>query len=191
MTGNDRNPEYDEYTFDDAEPYSPDVNEQAGDPDSSGATAAPRGDFRAGGASPTVQGDQLGTVIGPSTLFSGTLSSEGPVTIVGTLEGEIVAAGDVVIAPEATVRARVQAISLRIAGQFRGSIACTQRFEVLESGRVHAEILAPAIVVHDGATINGRFRMRNGDEIGDAADRGEEIETETGSTPGSGLEGSE
>ncbi|MCA9859116.1 MAG: polymer-forming cytoskeletal protein, partial [Thermomicrobiales bacterium] len=36
---------------------------------------------------------------------------------------------------------------------------CNNRLEVLPTGRVRGEIYAPALVVHNGAVINGKVRM--------------------------------
>ncbi len=97
--------------------------------------------------------------------------------IEGTFDGEIYASGDVTIARGARVNARVQAIRVTVAGSFKGSVACTDRFETLDTGSVEARILAPTIVVHDGASINGEFQMRV-DEDGQSDVEAEETATE-------------
>lgn len=106
-------------------------------------------------------GQRRGTsTISSGASISGTLHSEDPLYIEGTFEGEIYASGDVTIAVGAKVNARVQAIRVTVAGTFKGSVACTDRFEALDSGVIEARIFAPTLVVHEGAVINGEFRMR-------------------------------
>jgi cytoskeletal protein CcmA (bactofilin family) len=104
------------------------------------------------------------TTVSSGTSLRGTLRSQDPLYIDGEFSGEIFASGDVMIAPGAHVSARVQAIRVTVAGLFEGSVACTDRFEVLETGSIRAQVFAPVFVVHDGATINGEFRMRVGEE---------------------------
>ncbi|HLT20393.1 MAG TPA: polymer-forming cytoskeletal protein [Thermomicrobiales bacterium] len=100
------------------------------------------------------------STISSGTSISGTLRSEDPLYIEGTFDGEIYASGDVTIAVGANVNARVQAIRMTVAGTFTGSVACTDRFEALDSGVIEARIFAPTLIVHEGAVINGEFRMR-------------------------------
>lgn len=101
------------------------------------------------------------SVVSAEATWTGTLASDGPIEIYGVVNGELIAAGNVYVAPGASVNARVQAVNLTVAGTLEGSIACTNRFEVLESGEVRSDVLAPTIVVHDGARVIGEFRMRD------------------------------
>lgn len=141
----------------------------------------------AGGPPPPVFGQQdsaprasEASVIASDAIWTGTLRSNGSIQIYGRVEGEIMAAGDIHIARGAEVSSQVQAINVIVAGSFRGGIACTGRFEALETGVVEGRILAPTLVVHDGATINGTFRMRRDSDdddatssLDDASSRGE------------------
>jgi cytoskeletal protein CcmA (bactofilin family) len=122
-------------------------------------------------------GARRGTsTISNGASISGTLRSEDPLYIEGVFEGEIYASGDVTVALGANVNARVQAIRMTVAGSFKGSVACTDRFEALDTGVVEARIFAPALVVHDGAKINGAFQMRIADD--DAHDDDEDAPVE-------------
>lgn len=107
------------------------------------------------------------SIVSADSTWTGTLASDGPIEIHGAVSGELVAAGNVFIAAGATVEARIQAVNLTVAGKLHGSVACTNRFEVLETGEVNGDILAPTIVVHDGAVVIGEFKMRD-DEPDDA-----------------------
>ncbi|CAN5637139.1 hypothetical protein BH23CHL2_BH23CHL2_20130 [soil metagenome] len=110
-------------------------------------------------------GRRRGTsIISLGTSFNGTLRSEDPLYIEGQFDGEIIASSDVTIAKGAQVNARIQAIRLTVAGHLSGTVACTDRFEAVETGIVSAEVLSPTFVVHDGATINGSLKMRLDDD---------------------------
>jgi cytoskeletal protein CcmA (bactofilin family) len=103
--------------------------------------------------------DAQTTVVSHDTSWKGEIESEGSIHIHGQFDGTIRAREDVYILEEATVDATVQATNIVIAGAFTGSLTCQGRFEVLPSGRVQGEIVAPTLVVHDGASINGNIRM--------------------------------
>lgn len=103
--------------------------------------------------------DATTTVIANNTVWKGELTSEGSIHVHGRFEGTIRAREDVVIAEEANVDATVTAERVVIAGTVTGSIRCRGRFEALPTGRVTADIQTPTVVVHEGAVINGQFRM--------------------------------
>lgn len=103
--------------------------------------------------------DTQTTVVAHSTAWSGTLESSGSLHVHGRVEGALTARDDVFIAEEAEVDATIVAANVTIAGQVRGSIHCSHRFEILPHGRVSADVRAPAIVVHDGALLSGDITM--------------------------------
>lgn len=99
------------------------------------------------------------TVIAHNTTWKGEISSEGTVHIHGRFEGAITARDEIVVAERAEVDARLNAATVVVAGNLKGTLRCENRFEVLSTGRVTGDVLAPTIVVHEGAVIAGRIRM--------------------------------
>ena len=116
------------------------------------------------------------SIISAGTSSHGTLRSEDPLYIEGSFEGEIIASGDVTIARGAQLNARIQAIRLTVAGTLEGTVACTDRIEIVDTGVVNAEILSPTFIIHEGATINGSLKMRLDD--GEATSDTEESEND-------------
>ena len=103
--------------------------------------------------------DNETSVIAHSTAWNGTLESSGSLHVYGRVEGSLTARGDIFVAEEAEVDAVIDAANVTIAGQVRGSIHCSNRFEILPHGRVAADVRAPAIVIHDGALVAGEIAM--------------------------------
>jgi len=103
--------------------------------------------------------DAQTTVIAHDATWKGEISSEGTVHVHGRFEGAIRAKNDVYVADEADVDAGITAMNVVVAGLAKGTIRCDQRFEVLPSGRVSGDIVAPTLIVHEGATISGQLRM--------------------------------
>lgn len=106
---------------------------------------------------PTI--DTHTSVIAHTTTWNGNLESSGSLHLHGRVEGSITARNDIFIAEEAEIDAVVQAASVTVAGNVRGSIQCSDRFEVLPRGRVAGDVRSPVIVVHEGATISGEISM--------------------------------
>ena len=103
--------------------------------------------------------DHQTTIVAHDTVWNGDLQSSGTVHVHGRVDGSVMAKLDVFVAEEAEVSASISAENVSIAGLVRGTVRCTNRFEVLPQGRVEGEFFAPVLVVHEGATINGRFKM--------------------------------
>lgn len=103
--------------------------------------------------------DAQTTVIAQETIWRGDLETRGSIHIHGRLEGTITAAKEIYVAEDAEVEATLMAATVIVAGKVTGEVRCTTRFEMLPSGRVDGNIQAPSLVVHEGASITGQFRM--------------------------------
>lgn len=99
------------------------------------------------------------TVIAFNTIWKGELTSEGTVHVHGRLEGAITAQGEIVIAERADVDARLNAATVVVAGNVKGTIRCEQRFEALPTGRLTGDVHSPTLVIHEGAVIAGQVKM--------------------------------
>jgi cytoskeletal protein CcmA (bactofilin family) len=103
--------------------------------------------------------DARTSVVAHDTTWKGDLQSDGSVHVHGKVEGSLTARADVFVAEEATVEATIAAENVSVAGNVRGTIRCSGRFEVLPQGRVSGEVFAPVLVVHEGATVNASVSM--------------------------------
>lgn len=108
-------------------------------------------------AAPVADGQT--SVIAQETIWRGDLESQGSIHVHGKVEGTITAAREIYVAEGAEVEAGLTAAVIIIAGSVSGEVRCTNRFEMLPSGRVDGNIQAPSLVVHEGASITGGFKM--------------------------------
>ena len=108
-------------------------------------------------------------IVARNTSWKGDISSEGSVHVLGVFEGSIKARETIFVAEGAQVDAALTAESVVVAGQTKGSIRSSNRFEVLPSGRVAGDIVAPTFVVHEGATIAGQLRMNPAEALPEPA----------------------
>jgi cytoskeletal protein CcmA (bactofilin family) len=99
------------------------------------------------------------SVIAHSTTWTGNLESTGSLHVHGRVDGALTAREDIFIAEEADVDAVVRAANVIIAGNVRGSISCSDRFEILPRGRVLGNVQAPVIIIHEGGMIAGDIAM--------------------------------
>ncbi len=105
------------------------------------------------------------SVIAHSTSWNGDLESTGSLHVHGRVDGSLTARADIYVAEEAEVDATISAANVTIAGTVRGSIQCSNRFELLQQGRVSGDVRAPVVVIHDGAQMAGDISMATAKDV--------------------------
>lgn len=103
--------------------------------------------------------DDLTSVLSHTTSWTGNLDSTGSLHIHGKVDGSLTARDQIYVAEEAEVDASMQATTVTIAGNVRGSILCSERFEVLPRGKFAGDVQAPVVVIHEGALVSGDIAM--------------------------------
>jgi cytoskeletal protein CcmA (bactofilin family) len=96
--------------------------------------------------------------VGKGTKISGKLHFRGPVKIEGEAEGEITG-DEILIAPGASVTARIAASRVTVAGVMSGEIVARERVEVLPTARLKCTISTPSLVLQEGALFDGDCKM--------------------------------
>jgi cytoskeletal protein CcmA (bactofilin family) len=106
------------------------------------------------------------SIIAHSAAWNGDFESTGSLHIHGRVEGSLTARDTIFIAEEADVDAVIRAATVTVAGNVRGSVHCTERFQVLPRGKVSGDIHSPAIAIHDGAIVVGDISMSTSSDTG-------------------------
>jgi cytoskeletal protein CcmA (bactofilin family) len=100
------------------------------------------------------------TTIGPSLIIKGDVTSDEDITIHGKVVGTLsMQGGTLLIAPHATVEAEAEGAKLIIHGKFSGQIGATERVELTNTANVQGKIVAPAVILQDGAVFNGTIHV--------------------------------
>ena len=116
---------------------------------------AARGAFRQAAAKDPIR--QAGVAhIGRITI-QGELSGDEDLVLDGRVEGRV-SLGDhhLTIGPNAEIRADVTAREVTIHGRVLGNVTATGRVEIGASGRLEGDLVAPRLVIHDGAWLSGQ-----------------------------------
>jgi cytoskeletal protein CcmA (bactofilin family) len=87
--------------------------------------------------------------------FEGTLSFEDVFRIDGALKGTVLSDEELVVGESGSVEGEIRVGRLSVSGTVRGVVHARERVEVHAGGRVFAELHAPALVVEEGAVIQG------------------------------------
>ena len=108
---------------------------------------------------------RVSTVLGSGIHWVGDLHGTGGVRIEGTLQGEIVIKGLVVIGETGKVICpELKAETVVVAGTVQGNITC-QKLEIRSTGRVWGDVVAVSFSSEDGAFLRGQMRMEEQIEI--------------------------
>ena len=96
--------------------------------------------------------------IGASILIEGNVSSSESMTVAGRVEGDItVREHALVIAEGGMVRGNITGRDVVVHGEVLGTITAAGRVEVSATGSVHGDIIAPRMLLAEGATLHGRI----------------------------------
>jgi cytoskeletal protein CcmA (bactofilin family) len=110
------------------------------------------------GPSPTT------TAIGPTIVIKGKLKSDEDLIVRGRIEAEISSSKALFIENSGIIKANVSVKSAKISGVVVGNITAEERIEIAPDGRVVGDLMAPRIIISDGAAFRGRIDMQNFEE---------------------------
>lgn len=95
--------------------------------------------------------------IGASIVMKGDVTSSENMTVAGQVEGDItVTEHALVIAAGGTVRGNIVARAVVVHGEVLGTITADARVEVTATGSVNGDIIAPRMMLAEGAKLHGR-----------------------------------
>jgi len=77
----------------------------------------------------------------------------------GKLTGKAVSQGDLVVGENGVVEADIEVGSIFVSGAVKGTVKARERIEIAAGGKVIADLETPALVVEDGAILEGNCSM--------------------------------
>lgn len=108
--------------------------------------------------------DECSSIVSAGSKWQGNLSSDASVRIDGELSGEVKAKDTVYVSENSRVDATIVANYVIIAGNFQGRVNCAERLELMPTSRIKGELTTKALMVHEGAFIDGALHMTNNSE---------------------------
>lgn len=100
------------------------------------------------------------TTIGTSLVITGEVTSKEDMTIHGQVKGQIsMVGGTLLVAPTARLEADVNVSTVTVHGKISGSISASERVELTPTATVKGTLTAPAVILREGATFNGKIQV--------------------------------
>jgi cytoskeletal protein CcmA (bactofilin family) len=87
--------------------------------------------------------------------FEGTLSFDDVFRIDGHFRGVVISESELVVGDRAVIEGEIRVGRLAVSGTIRGVIHASERIEVHAGARIYAEVHTPALVVEEGAVLQG------------------------------------
>jgi cytoskeletal protein CcmA (bactofilin family) len=99
-------------------------------------------------------------IIGRSIQIKGELTGNEDLTIDGTVEGKIeLKENSLTIGPNGKIKADINAKAVTITGEVHGNVTAEEKVEIRETGKLLGDIVAPRLVIADGAFFKGSVEM--------------------------------
>jgi len=102
----------------------------------------------------------VGAYLGTGTKINGKLHFDGPATIDGEVDGEIIAMAHITVGQQAIVKGKVSAQSILVQGKVMADVVAEKKLEIQPPGSVVGDVTALSLVIGDGAILEGHISMK-------------------------------
>lgn len=120
------------------------------------------------------------TTIVEGTKVTGEISGSSDLRIEGEFDGSVSISGSVLVAETGQVRTSIRASKVTVAGRVDGDIFGNQMIELQPSAVVTGDLLAPKILIREGASLQGRVEMASPPEASQGTDGTKKPERQDG-----------
>jgi cytoskeletal protein CcmA (bactofilin family) len=104
-------------------------------------------------------GSELNGFLDTGSRITGELRFEQAFRIDGALDGKVVSEGELVVGEQGLVEGEIEVGTLYVSGTVRAKARAQRRIEITSTGRVYGEISTPALVIEEGALLQGHCSM--------------------------------
>lgn len=119
-------------------------------------------------------------IIAQGTKINGDFNSEGDFRIDGTVEGNIVTSGKVVLGKSGFIKGTLQGTDAHFEGKFSGKLTLSGVLTLKSSAQLEGEVIVGKLAVEPGATFNVTCIMKG--TVKEMNNSGQQREQETGKT---------
>jgi cytoskeletal protein CcmA (bactofilin family) len=103
--------------------------------------------------------DQRSACLGRNSKVIGKLAFAGSVRVDGEIDGEIAVKDSLHIGETGILTAEIKAASIVVGGRVSGNITGSQKIELRSSAKVLGNLMAPVVVIQEGAQFEGHCSM--------------------------------
>jgi len=108
-------------------------------------------------------------LISLGTDITGDIKCNGDIRIDGTLNGNMVTKGKVVIGPTGRIKGEVECKNSEVSGVVDGKISVSQLLNLKASSKIFGTIITDKLSIEPGAVFTGNCTMKDGENGGTAS----------------------
>ncbi len=102
---------------------------------------------------------KVGTIIGPGAVLDGNLTAPETIRIDGTLNGDCICEGDLILGAEGAIDGNISARNITLSGKVTGDIKAQEKLELLPTAKVTGDITSRSLIIDENASFDGRCIM--------------------------------
>jgi cytoskeletal protein CcmA (bactofilin family) len=103
---------------------------------------------------------ELNGFLDAGSHLQGELRFDSAFRVDGRLSGKVSSSGELVVGEKGEVEGEIHVGRLVVAGTVRGRVHAAQRVEIARTGRAHADLDTPALVIEEGGFLQGSCVMQ-------------------------------
>ncbi len=103
--------------------------------------------------------EKIDTVIGPTVVIDGPVTSRRPMRIDGTVHGGVTTRANLFTGPDSVINGDVTGRNITICGIVNGNVRATGRVIITSKARISGDLSMEHLVVDEGALFNGSISM--------------------------------
>lgn len=107
-----------------------------------------------------VSREEINAFLGAGTVYQGKLTFQGAVRVDGMFNGEISSDGSLIAGKDSVIEGKLNVGELVLSGTFTGEVRAARRVVVHKGGVLTGTVVSPALVVEEGAVLEGSLHMR-------------------------------
>ncbi|HTF32549.1 MAG TPA: polymer-forming cytoskeletal protein [Myxococcota bacterium] len=125
---------------------------------------------------PTNPGSGLTAFIDRGSEFEGKLSFKDTVRIDGRFVGEISSENTLIVGESGEIEAKIRSQVVEVSGAVTGDVIASRKLILHKTARIEGNVETAALVMEEGASLNGRLTMAAGAREGRKGARLETVE---------------
>lgn len=98
-------------------------------------------------------------IIGPATILTGEINSDGDFRVDGEFNGSISIKGELIVGPSGSIVGEVKAKIAEISGRVKANMEIEESVYLKSTSEVEGDIKTKKIVIEDGCVFNGQCKM--------------------------------
>lgn len=105
------------------------------------------------------------SVIGEQSVYRGELEGSGNYLVHGSVHGNCVIEGTLVLTASGRWRGDISATNVVIAGEVEGNVTAQEKLDLKQGARIRGDIASPVIAIAAGSVYEGQIRMRRESQV--------------------------